>query len=63
MATITDEQNNPISMPYALGWGGQHIVVPPIADMVIVVTADDDQNVAGSYIVDILDLIGNAYQP
>lgn len=62
MVTVTDDQGNPFYMPYALGWGGQHIFVPPIADMVIVVTADDDQAVSGSYIVDILNLIGEAYQ-
>jgi CubicO group peptidase (beta-lactamase class C family) len=50
-------------LPYALGYGGQHIFVPPFYDMVIVVTALDDQDVAGTYVGDILNLIGQALTP
>jgi CubicO group peptidase (beta-lactamase class C family) len=60
MATITDDHGNPFYMPYAMGWGGQHIIVPPDLDLVIVVTADDDVQVNSLYIADILNLIGEA---
>jgi CubicO group peptidase (beta-lactamase class C family) len=62
MATMTDHQGNPLYMPYALGYHGQHIIVPPVYDMVIVVTAEDQQ-VADNYIGDVLDLIGQAFTP
>jgi CubicO group peptidase (beta-lactamase class C family) len=63
LAPVTDDQGNPLFMPYALGYGGQHIIVPPIHDIVIVVTADDDQDVSGSYIIEVINLIGQAFTP
>ncbi len=63
MVRVTDDQNNPIDMPYALGYGGQHIFVPKGFDLVIVVTADDDQDVAETYIGGIINLIGQAFTP
>lgn len=63
MATITDDQNNQILLPYALGWGGQHIFVSQDYNLVIVVTADDDTDVSNLYIGEILDLIGQSFAP
>ncbi|MEE9442083.1 MAG: serine hydrolase [candidate division Zixibacteria bacterium] len=63
LVQFTDDQGNPFYMPYALGYGGQHIFVPPVYDMVIVVTADDDQNVSSNYILEIIDRIDQAFTP
>ncbi|HEQ97916.1 MAG TPA: class C beta-lactamase-related serine hydrolase [candidate division Zixibacteria bacterium] len=62
MATVTDGQENSFYMPYAMGWGGQHIFVPPVLNLVIVVTGDDDIYINSNYIAGILDLIGQAMQ-
>lgn len=61
MAPITDGDGNSISLPYALGWGGQHIFVSQDFNMVIVVTADDDVTVSGNHIGEIMDIIGQAF--
>ncbi|UCD63985.1 MAG: serine hydrolase [Candidatus Zixiibacteriota bacterium] len=63
LAPATDDEGNPYYIPYALGYGGQHIIVPPGTDAVIVVTADDDQDVAEHHIDDIVELIGQAFTP
>jgi CubicO group peptidase (beta-lactamase class C family) len=60
---LADEQDNPIRIPFALGWGGQHILVVPVYGLVIVVTADDDQSVSGSPILEIMERIGAAFTP
>lgn len=63
LAPFTDDQGNPIMMPYALGYGHQHIIVPPIYDMVIVITANNKQDFPDSYILEIIDHIGEAFTP
>ena len=63
VAAMSDDEGGVFDTPYALGWGGQHILVPPIYDIVIVVTADDDQEVSSQYIGDVIGLIGEAFTP
>ena len=63
IAAMSDDDVGVFDTPYALGWGGQHILVPPVYDVVIVVTADDDQDVSGQYIGDIVNRIGDAFSP
>lgn len=61
VAAMSDDDGSVFDTPYALGWGGQHILVPPVYDIVIVVTADDDPEVAGQYIGELVSLIGDAF--
>lgn len=63
MAPVTDDNNQQFYMPYALGYGDQHIFVPPVYDLVIVITADNDQDVPPEYIPEIVTTIGNAFTP
>ncbi len=63
LAPLADDPGNPIMMPYAMGYGHQHIIVPPVYDLVIVITADNRQDFPDSYILDIISHIGDAFTP
>ena len=57
---ITDDDNQPLTIPYALGYGDQHIFFVSSYDLVIVITAENFQSQPYTYILEILELIGDA---
>jgi CubicO group peptidase (beta-lactamase class C family) len=63
LGTQTDDQGNPFYTPYALGYGHQHIITVPIYNMVIVITANNRQDFPDTVILEIIELIGQAFTP
>ena len=57
---ITDNAGQEFMLPYALGYGDQHIFFVNEYDLVIVITAENFQSQPYTYILEILELIGDA---